>query len=78
MLLTNCEIELDYSRSNVDANPAAIPPILHAPATSTISGLFHINNTILYVLLVTLSINDIIKFLEKMKQGFKRTVSWKD
>ena len=35
-----------------------------------------ITSTKLYVPVVTLSINDNIKFLEKIKQGFKRTISW--
>ena len=30
----------------------------------------------LYVPVVTLFIDDNIKFLENIKQGFKRTVSW--
>ena len=46
------------------------------PATTITSAIFQINITRLHVTLVTLSINDIIKFLEKIKQGFKRTVSW--
>ena len=33
-------------------------------------------STKLYVPAVTLSINNNIKFLENIKQGFKRTVSW--
>ena len=35
-----------------------------------------ITRTKLYVSVVTLSVNDNIKFLENIKQGFKRTVSW--
>ena len=35
-----------------------------------------ITSTKLYAPVVTLSINDNIKFLENMKQGFKRTFSW--
>ena len=35
-----------------------------------------ITSTKLYVLVVTLSINDNIKILENLKQGFKRTISW--
>ena len=35
-----------------------------------------ITGTKLYVPAVTLSINDNIKFLENIKQGFKRTISW--
>ena len=34
------------------------------------------NNAKLYIQVVTLSINDNIKFLENIKQGFKRTISW--
>ena len=34
------------------------------------------NNAKFYVPLVTLSINDNMKFLENIKQGFKRTISW--
>ena len=35
-----------------------------------------ITSSKLYVPVVTLSINDNIKFLENVKQGFKRTISW--
>ena len=35
-----------------------------------------ITSTKLYVPFVTMSINDNIKFLENIKQGFKRTISW--
>ena len=37
---------------------------------------FNTTSTKLYFPVVTLSINDNIKFLENIKQGFKRTVSW--
>ena len=37
---------------------------------------FMITSTKLYVSVVTLSINDNIKFLENIKQGLKRTFSW--
>ena len=37
---------------------------------------FQINNVKLYVPVVTLPINDNVKFLENMKQGFERTISW--
>ena len=36
-----------------------------------------ITSTNLYVPIVTLSINDNIKCLENIEQGFKRTISWK-
>ena len=44
--------------------------------TATTSATFQTNNAKLYVRLVTLSLNDNIKFLEKIKQGFKRKISW--
>ena len=44
--------------------------------SQTNSATFQINNAKLYFPVVTLSINDNIKFLEKIKQGFKRTISW--
>ena len=34
------------------------------------------NNAKLYLPVVTLSINDNINFLENIKQGFKRAISW--
>ena len=45
-------------------------------ATTTTSSTFQINKAILYVPVDTLSINHNIKFLENIKQGFRRTVSW--
>ena len=35
-----------------------------------------ISNTKIYFSAITLSINDKINFLEHLKQGFKRTMSW--
>ena len=66
--LINSEVELDLSwtkncvlaENDADLNDAT----------------FQINNTKLYVPLVTWSINDNIKFLENMKDGFKRIVFW--
>ena len=37
---------------------------------------FQINSTILYVPVVTLSLNDNIRFLQNLKQIFERTISW--
>ena len=45
-------------------------------AASITNALFQINRTKLYVIVVTLSKNDNIKFLENMEQGFKRTSYW--
>ena len=44
--------------------------------TATTRTTFQINNVELYVPVVTFSINDKINFLENIKQGFKRTISW--
>ena len=43
---------------------------------SIIGATFQIHNAKLYVPVVTLSINDNIKFLENIKQEFKSTISW--
>ena len=80
--LINCEMELDLSwpkdfiisEISRTAAVAANRSNPARPATLTIIGIFHIHSTKLYVLVVTLSTNDNIKFPEKMKQGFKRTV----
>ena len=44
--------------------------------TTTTSATFQINNAKIYVPVVTFSVNDNIKFLENIKQVFKRTISW--
>ena len=44
-------------------------------AIQTTGAAFRISNASLYVLVVILSISDNIKFLENVKQGFKRTIS---
>ena len=43
-----------------------------------IGASFIITSTKLYVPVVTLSINDNIKFIENKKQGFKRINSWNE
>ena len=46
-------------------------------AARHVSGtIFQINLDKMYVSVVTLSINDNIKFLENIMQAFKRTISW--
>ena len=52
---------------NVAANPAIVVPI-----TLT----FEITDTKLYVPVVTLSKENDIKLLEKLRSGFKRTIKW--
>ena len=56
-------------------DPDVDPPVSDVEAIQTTSATFQINNAKLYVPVVTLSINDNIKFLENIKQGFKRTIS---
>ena len=60
----------------IAGNPRANPPIQDRKARQTTGATFQINNAKPYVPVVTLSINDNIKFLENIKQGFKRTISW--
>ena len=43
---------------------------------TTDSETFEINKAKLYVPVISWSINDNIKLLENVKQGFKRTISW--
>ena len=68
MPLINCEIQLDLSW---------IKACVLIEQNNNITGInLMITSTKLYVPVVTLSIIYNIKFLENMKQGFKRTVSW--
>ena len=86
--LINFQIELDLSCSkeciiseisitpriptNADVNPHVQEVTVIQKAGET----FRINNAKLYVPVVTLSINDNIKYLENIMQKFKRTISW--
>ena len=45
-------------------------------ATQKIYATFQVNNGKLYVPVIILSINHDIKFLENIRQGFKRTLFW--
>ena len=56
-------------------NPNA-DPVEYEVIIQTTEATFQINNVKLYVLVVMLSINNNIKLLENIKQGFKRTISW--
>ena len=77
MSLSGNSIISEISRTAaVVANPPAAPPTPAEPTTSTLGAAFQINSAKLFVPVVTLFINDNIKFLKHMKQGFKRTVSW--
>ena len=86
--MINCKIELDLPWSEeciiseisiiprIPGNREANPPVQEVAAMQTAAATFQINNAKLYVSVVTLSINDNIKFLESIKLGFKRNISW--
>ena len=88
LALVNCEIELDLSWAKncmiseisttpaVPGNPDTNPPVPSVAVIQTIGATFQINNAKFYVPVVILSINDSIKFIENIKQVFKRTISW--
>ena len=65
MPLSNCEVSLilTWSSTCVITN-------------STGAGTFKINDTKLYIPVVTLSTEDNAKLLQQLKSGFKRTVNW--
>ena len=86
MLLINCETELnlrgkrnciitEISRTFRSVHPDTDPGVYEI-TTQTTGAIFQINNAKLYVPVVTLSIDDNIKFLENIKQGPKRTISY--
>ena len=57
-------------------NPVANPPVHEVAGIETTRATCQINNSKLYVQVVTLSIYDNIQFSVNIKQGFKRTISW--
>ena len=64
----NCEIDIDLSwRKDCGFSEH------HNNLTG---ATFQVNNAKICVPVVTFSMNDIIKFLENIEQGFKRTISW--
>ena len=82
----NCEIEpnlkwtknfeiTEVSRTFRAVDPNADPAVYELVIPTT-GATFQINNANFYVPVVTLSINDNIKFLENIRQGFKRKISW--
>ena len=72
----DCVISKILWTSEVPANPDANPSTDHVPPTQTSKTTFQTNNAKLYVPVVPLSINDNVKFLENIKQGLKRKISW--
>ena len=57
--------------------PNAVPTVQVATATQTTSTIFQMTCDTLHVPVDSLSRNDHIRFLENIKQGFKRKTSWK-
>ena len=85
MPFINCEVSLTLTwseqcvltdnatqttRVSQGDNPAG--PTINAPKNAT----FQITDTKLYVPVVTLSTEDDNNFLEQLKSGFKRTITW--
>ena len=78
LLLINCEIELDFSLSkeciiseiSVTSELRGDNPV---DAIQTTGAIFQINNAKFHVPVLTLTVNVNIKFLENIKQGFRRT-----
>ena len=62
------------TNANIPANPAAYLPMAPLPEVSKTNTIFEINSAKLYFPIVTLAINDNIKFLENIKQGFKKEI----
>ena len=60
----------------MNTNPNANQYVQAIAVTKGSSAAFQINSTSINVLVVILSINGNIKFLENINQGIKRTVSW--
>ena len=58
------------------ANPAANLPTAHVLEGCTTAETLQLNSTKLYAPEVTLFVNNTIKFLENIKQRFKKTFSW--
>ena len=65
-----------FVTSRIAADPDAYPPVTGVIATERTGATFQINNVKLYVPIATLLIDDDIKFLENIKQEFKRTIFW--
>ena len=81
MPLINCEIGLDLSWSK-ECMISEISITREVRGDNSVDGMqttgatFQINKVKLYIPVATLTINDNITFLENIKQGFKRRISW--
>ena len=79
--LINCKTELNLSIiTEASKTYGAVPntnQVRYHVTSQKARATFQISNTKRYVPVVTLLINDNIKFLQNIKQGFKRTISCK-
>ena len=79
MALINCEIELDlkWTKNCIKLDLKWTKNCVLIKEDNHITGVsFTISSSKLYVPVVTLSVNDNTKFLENIKQKFKRAISW--
>ena len=81
--MINCEIELDVKWTEhciISETSRTFVVIGNQPvqemATETTAAIFQISKGKRYVPVFTLPINNNIEFLENIKQGFKRAISW--
>ena len=87
LIYREIELDLSWSRKCIISQIHRTPEILAnspgnlttdcVPPTLTSDAVFQKNSTKVYLLVVTLSIKNNIKFVENLKEKFKRTTSWK-
>ena len=76
MPLINCEIEIELSwAKECIVMEVYAHPVAYELVTETTEKTFQMNNVKRYVRVATLSVNDNNKFLENIKERFKRTIS---
>ena len=72
----SCKTSEISVRLRIPGNPGTNQPVYEMTAIQATGATLQINNAKIHVPVVTLSINDNIKFFENIKQGFKRKNSW--
>ena len=79
LIICKIELYLSWSKACI-VSEIWITPVIAGnppnPPRQITGATFQINNAKLYISVVTLSINDNTRFLENIRQGFKRTNSW--
>ena len=73
---TSKSLKILWNCCRIPPNPDPNPSIQEEGVIQTTGATFQINNGKHYVSVVTLSVNGNIKFLENVKQDFKRKISW--